>query len=490
MASTPSVLTLKDYQFGFAAAEEEGAYRPDLLLSGYHDPEGLINEAISGRKFLFLGYKGSGKSAVGQHIRLMAGDRHDLFVDLVTLADFPFTPFKKILKGDAEPETKYPTAWSWLMLLYFYESFARDESRTHTDQEQFRNQYDLLRSTGLLPNPDLRRAVLTSSKATFALELSGVKAKVERSYQRQDTTDFPFFIETLKTTALGLRTPNRHLLIIDGLDDVLTRREVQFEALSALIYEANRLNQAFAANGVSAKVLVLCRTDLFERLPGANTNKLRQDAAVHLDWYRDVLHPEDSDLIKLINRRASVSSTTQIDVFGRHLPHRIARLHRSDGQDTRSFLLDLTRHTPRDMIMLMNRLQESAKVPVMSRDDLLRGATAYSKEYFLPEIKNELSGYVPDTHVSLTVELMGSLRKREFTITELEQQAKLLGYPADMDLRVIMKHLFECSAVGNVETWPSGQTYFTFRYRNRHSAFSPNKKILLHFGMWKALNLL
>jgi hypothetical protein len=118
--------TLRDYEFGFAAAEEEGAYRPDLLLAGYHDPDGLITEAVEGRKFVFLGYKGSGKSAVGQHLRLMAANRHDLFVQVVTLADFPFTPFKRILKGDAEPESKYPTAWCWLMLLYFFDSFSKD----------------------------------------------------------------------------------------------------------------------------------------------------------------------------------------------------------------------------------------------------------------------------------------------------------------------------------------------------------------------------
>jgi hypothetical protein len=413
LASTPAG-GLKAYEFGFAGAEEEGAYKPDLLLSGYHDPEGLIDEALNGRRFLFLGYKGSGKSAIGQHLRLLAQNRHDLFVHVVSLNDFPFTPFKRILKGDAEPETKYPTAWCWLFLLYFFESFSQDNGQTHIDVHKFETGYSGLKTLGLVPAPDLRRAVLASAKTTFSVQLAGVKAEMERGYERQDATDLPFFIDYLKNVALGFRSPNRHVLVIDGLDDVLTKREVRYEALSGLVFEANRLNQCFAEAEVPAKVLVLCRTDLFERLPGAHTNKIRQDSAVQLDWYRDTRNVEESSLITLINRRARMSVGAEIDIFSTHFPKVIDRHQRSEEQDTRAFLLDLTRHTPRDFIMVMRRMQDFAKQSRLSKEDVLKGATAYSKEYFLPEIKNELSGYVSDAHVQMVIELMGSLRKREF----------------------------------------------------------------------------
>jgi hypothetical protein len=481
---------LREFEFGYAAAEEEGAYAPNLLITGYLDPEELISKAIHGRSFLFLGYKGSGKSAIGQHLKLLANSRHDLFVTLVSLADFPFTPFKKIIKGEAEPESRYPTAWSWLLLLYLFDSFNKDNGREHLDEQAFQTAFANLQHLGLLPGPDLRRAVLTSSKTTFGAELLKVGVKVERATERQDATDLVFFVDSLKLIACAMRSPSRHLLVIDGLDDILAKRDIRFEAISALIFEANRLNQAFAQEGVPAKVVVLCRTDLFERLPGANTNKLRQDAAIALDWYRDSRNPAESDLIRLVNHRASLSAGGSIDVFATFFPERLDRIHRSDGQDLRSFFLDLTRHTPRDLIMLMRKMQTFAGSGTMSRDAILKAATAYSKDYFLPEIKNELSGYVKDEHIQILIDLLGSLRKREFFIKEVEEQAKRNGVTEDLDIRGCLRHMFECSAVGNVETWPSGITYFTFRYRNRHSAFSVDKKVLLHFGIWKALNLL
>jgi hypothetical protein len=481
---------LKEFEFGYAAAEEEGAYAPDLLITGYLDPEELIQKAIAGRNFLFLGYKGSGKSAIGQHLKLLSNTRHDLFVTLVTLADFPFTPFKKIIKGEAEPESRYPTAWSWLLLLYLIDSFSKDNGREHMDEQAFQKAFADLQHLGLLPGPDLRRAVLISSKTTFGAELLKVGVKLERATERQDTTDLVFFVDSLKLIANAMRGPSRHLLVIDGLDDILAKRDIRFEAISALVFEANRLNQTFAREGVPAKVIVLCRTDLFERLPGANTNKLRQDAAIALDWYRDSQNPAESDLIRLINHRATLSAGAPIDIFTTFFPQRLERIHRRDGQDLRSFFLDLTRHTPRDMIMLMRKMQSFAGPGIMPREAVLKAATAYSKDYFLPEIKNELSGYVRDEHIQIMIDLLGSMRKREFWVKDVEEQAKRNGVSKDLDIGACLRHMFECSAVGNVETWPSGVTYFTFRYRNRHSAFSVDKKVLLHFGIWKALNLL
>jgi len=63
-------------------------------------------------------------------------------------------------------------------------------------------------------------------------------------------------------------------------------KEVQYKSLSALVYETDRLKITFMNNGVGAKIIILCRTDLFERLPGPNKNKIRQDSSYEIDWYR------------------------------------------------------------------------------------------------------------------------------------------------------------------------------------------------------------
>src|SRR5690606_19053138 len=99
-------LNFKDINFGYASAETERAEAPQLLTEGYVELRQALTQARTGPKFLFLGYKGAGKSAVGERLSLDARGKHDEFVRLVHLGDFPFTPFSKMIRGDVEPEMK------------------------------------------------------------------------------------------------------------------------------------------------------------------------------------------------------------------------------------------------------------------------------------------------------------------------------------------------------------------------------------------------
>ena len=210
---------------------------------------------------------------------------------------------------------------------------------------------------------------------------------------------------------------------------------------------------------------------------------------MHLDWYHDPRNPEKSKLIELVNHRSRLAVGAPIDVFKEFLPERLHRPKDPVGQDTRHMLLDLTRHTPRDMISLMNHIQRFSSNGRLSQSQLLSGARSYSVDYFVPEIKDELAGYLPPEDIDKTMILLGAVRKREFTFAELSDQAHKTKGCEQLDLDGALKLLFDCSAVGNVELWPGGTTYYTFKYRNRNSVLKVEGRLILHRGMWKALNL-
>jgi hypothetical protein len=65
MRSTKTV-PFNSIRFGKTSAEKESSEWPDLLTKGYFDPYGFIDAAKQHGPFLFLGYKGSGKSAIGE----------------------------------------------------------------------------------------------------------------------------------------------------------------------------------------------------------------------------------------------------------------------------------------------------------------------------------------------------------------------------------------------------------------------------------------
>src|SRR5947209_2324162 len=107
-------MRFKDIEFGSASAEVESANSPRLLLDGYLDAANVTNLAIEGGAFLFLGYKGSGKTALGKRLTLLAAQRHDLFVRSLFLADLPYSIFLKLVGAD--DEAGHAIAWSWLLL--------------------------------------------------------------------------------------------------------------------------------------------------------------------------------------------------------------------------------------------------------------------------------------------------------------------------------------------------------------------------------------
>lgn len=473
-----------EIKFGYASAEEESTEAPQLLLGGYLNLENIIKEAQEGASFLFLGYKGSGKSAINEHLRLVSENEPGLFVTSTFLADFPYTDFRKIVVGDNEPEVKYPTAWSWILLLKLIESFSKDEGAPSSRSTEFLAALKSLDDLGLRPLPTLKQVVLTSSKNSFRINLATVLQNTYETAYEDRSLQLPFFVERLKSIAISFRSESRHLLIIDGLDDILTKREIQYQSLAALLFEVGSLNRAFRRAGSPTKILLLCRTDLFERLPNANKNKLRQDSAFSLDWYHNTRDPKESNLIKLVNLRARLQDSTLRDIFAEYFPRDC------DGRPIREFLLELTRHTPRDFIQLLKHIQRFTRGPQLTRDEILSGVRSYSLEYFFPEIKDELVGYVPASHIDAAFEVIGSIRERQFGYAELIEKARSNPRAEKIDFDALIAALFECSAIGNILNRPGGTTYYTFRHRNRSATLSFEDRFLLHRGLWKSLNLI
>ncbi len=466
--------------FGLVSAEAERNSDPGLILDGNVDILPPPGDLLSGQKYLFLGYKGTGKSSIGEKIQLSLGDREDRFIKLISLADFPFTPFSKIVRGNVEPEAKYPTAWSWILLIYLLESFGKDEGIAHPDKLLFLDAIKAFREMGLSPTENPATIVRTSAKKDFSLALPGKLTEFKWSgSEARPASEIPDFVESLKGLIRGVKSQSFHTLIIDGLDDILTTREIQYKSLSALIFEVNRLNVEFGKYNVPAKILLLCRTDLFERIPGANKNKVRQDYSLELDWFHDPKRPGQSMLVEAAQLRTNRSLGCGIDLFGDLVP-----------KNTIKRLLDMTRHTPRDFLQLLTHVQKFSSAGIVHFDAIQSGMRDYSRRYFLPEIQDELSGYAVTDEINRLIVALGRVGKRDFFLSELvsASSSATKSLPKERVFELV-EALFNCSGLGNVKKRPNGDRFYTFKYINRYSAFNEEEPIMLHRGLWRALNI-
>ena len=480
-------MDLSKIDFGRASAETEGHDAPNLLINGYLDAEGIKDKAISGNQFLFLGYKGSGKSALGEHINLIGAQDPLLFVNRVFLAEFPFKTFKSIVGGSSEGEAKYPLAWSWLLLVNLIDSLSKDQGATTELSYEFNLTLKSLRTAGILPAKELKDVVLISSKTQFKVNLvSMFEVAFEGNTPTSNDLQISYLVDYLKRLVASFNTTSRHMLIIDGLDDILTTRDVQYQSLAALVSESARINQFLYRNSIPAKVLLLCRTDLFERLPGPNKNKMRQDNAVEFDWYHDPREPKSSKLITLANLRAGLVYPEIKSVFEQFFPQRVNIAE--DEIAIYQYLLNNTRHTPRDFLQLLRQLQHFSTGSKLTVDQIDSGIRKYSFDYFLPEIKDELVGYVSPENSEKAFRLIASIRKTDFSMDDIWKEADKKKELEGVNFHEVFHALYECSAIGNIEQRNDRPFYF-FKYRNRHSSFNPDRRIALHRGLWKAISV-
>lgn len=472
------MIEFKNINFGLAAGEAEASRFPDLVRKGFFDDQGIINELIHGYKYLVLGHKGSGKSLIGEKLLFNSKEDNQFFCEKIMLADFPFVNFTKILPGKSEENNNYPKSWSLVILISILNQLVQNGTIG-----EILNNFTLissLKEMGLLASSDFRNIVTKASQNKFKVGISALsfESNSEKNYQ----TNFEYLLNNLKYILTQTNPQNKHILVIDGLDDFLMLKEVQYQSLGGLVYEIGNLNNFFFSNGLNYKIILLCRIDLFERFPIPNKNKQRQDAALEINWYHDTRNPQDSNLIKLANIRANLSDSMCEDVFKTFFPSEIR------GKTAIQFLLENTRHTPRDFIQMLRSIQKFSNVMFLTEDNILSGLGEYSVNYFLPEIKDEITGYINLDKFEIFLQCLGSFRDREISIHKLIEKCKPnLEY---QDVINILKALFECSAIGNKFHGLSAENMYCFRYRNRNCTYNPDETIVIHQGLLKALGII
>lgn len=79
---------------------------------------------------------------------------------------------------------------------------------------------------------------------------------------------------------------------------------------------------------------------------------------------------------------------------------------------------------------------------------------------------------------------------REFSYSQFVNAFNNLNMSDDINVDFVLNFLYDFSAIGHAYPYKNGrETRVTFKYHNRHSSFNKENRIILHKGLWKALNV-
>jgi len=491
-----SPIRFENFYFGMTDSRNEAAENAREFTSTFVDLDGAVKAIIGGSRFMVLGPKGTGKSAIAWYLALTseAGAHIAKVRDASTL---PITEIPKVATGQQDGFERSTTAWKFLLLCNFLQLLLSDEACSLNRNPEVVRVAKHLRKYGFMDDA-AGKAILSASKVTVNIPIP----KVGNIYTRERTDAVSIYnlIPYLEDWVNSAESSSRQILIIDGLDSILLNDAKYDQSIASLIQAAYLLNQRFREHRATGSIVLLVRNDVFARVSSylPDSQKYRDDLAVEMDWrVLGGAQGTRSPLLAIANRKAAFAvDADEVDVLS-YLPS-----HVSDG--TRKvpilqYLLNLTRHTPRDLLKLLDSIRETASSgifdpsgPVVPEDCVKEGALRYCNRYFEGAIRNEFAGFGGLESGAVALEALRNLRKGKFEAHEFELELRTAGpgRSASGGSSELLRLLFFAGAIGNlVPRAPGKESYMQFFHRRDATNVYLRGPLIVHDALRHAWSL-
>ncbi|THG29989.1 P-loop ATPase, Sll1717 family [Naasia lichenicola] len=486
----------RDLYFGKSDSKNELSGDRDDFVRSFIDLNRITDQVIAGEKTLVLGPKGTGKSALAWFLDASQHGQNYLCT-VRDASDLPLADIPRLQTGQPAGTERTVAAWKFILLCNYLALLLTDQSCEIPNRVEVDRVTKLLRKYGFMGDTS-GRAILDISNTTIEIPIP----KIGTIYRRESSSTLNIYslLPYLEDWAANARSANRHMLMLDGLDSIFLNDAKYDESLASLVQAAYTINQKLASVGATGSVVLLLRNDVFNRvsLVLPDSQKMRDDYAVELDWR--VLSGAvgaQAPLIRLVNGKAARAlSVAAIDVLS-YFPASI-ELGGSQGSEPRfierlQYFLNLTRHTPRDLLRLfeeIRKVEESgvfpSATPTLRRDVIREGVLQYATKYFTGAIRNEFAGYEQGPQeAQLALAALQNLKRQNFDRNLFAAGLAELGESRPEVVDRLLRLLFYAGAVGNTVSVRGG-SYLQFYHRRDDSAVYLKGSFVLHNALCHA----
>lgn len=400
--------------------------------------------------------------------------------------------YQSLSKFGSEYKTggqKYKDTWDLLLLIEIFDFLNRTYDLS--SNEQFNQVIQFLKSNGLV-SIDLNNSIrflpnLELSIRDF-LKLGGSieREKLQKYELPVLTKDFLY---RLKDVYLG---NTKHLLLIDGLDDVLRFSENQLIVLSGLFRSSNELNNYFLQENIPIKIIILAREDILSHITDPDFNKIKRDGGIVLKWDN-----KSDDLKKLVNLRFKLSGIEPKYINSQWnyiFPRKL------NNTDSWTYILEHTLYKPRDILQFLAQCaKDYPNKKRLVRSEVNIVLKNYSKEYFLEEMKNELAGFIDDESIINLQRILTKIGQQDFSYNEFKETYEtLLEAKDDSYYKHLLLLLFEHGYIGQTtnvkyrdnrtkKSRSKRSLKFKHKDSNLQISYDEENKFRVHRGLYKAL---
>jgi hypothetical protein len=474
----------------------------DNLLEDCFEEHKAFGEIKSFEKFLIIGKKGSGKTAIFQ--KLIKEQAFDYFCEGYNLTDYPWYHHELQAKAGVPDSEKFIHSWKYLLLISLSKILINADNCIPFDDNS-RESLDVLekfiKDTYGTTNPNIANIFTPTKKIKFNSliggKLVGQEFQLQLPFEEVDMKDLPIVIQDVNRNLTNhimrcLHPEHCYFICFDELDISLDiNSNNYFNSIIGLIRAARDFNLEAKKNNKKANICVFLRDDIYDILKFEDKRKITQNFVTRIEWDTNRTNNTLRELMeKRFNKLLSENEDELIewnDVFDETVS--------INGRNSKyNYLKDMTCLRPRDIIDLCNNILISYKNNgCVSRKftnlDIVNAKENYSRN-LLDEFDDEVHKHIPEYETYLDMIKKVGTSKFSFDSFNAAYEKLKSKLEDEKDAMTILEELYTFSIVGNYKIGGThGGSEKVFRYKDTKEKLRDDLQIIVHPGIVNVLGL-
>lgn len=457
-----------------------------------------VNEAkkiLAGDKFYVIGRKGCGKSAISEYV-LNLNERdvnsgYKTFTEKLSFKNFPFNDLYSLENSKYTKPNQYITIWKYII----YSCICRLMVKNQQIDNELRTLLEKLYPQTTIKS--LSRLIDSWTTKEFGAQVLGCggNLKIDKIslFENLSWIDKTNILEDIIDQYID---DSNYYIVFDELDEdyrVFDSSEelTQYINLITSLFKAIQdIKSVFKDRKEIICPIIFLRDDIYLLIKDTDKNKWG-DFKTALEW-------DESKLKAMLAYRISKALNENGEIlpfekaWNRVFMNQTIALggNYKNKVDIFSYITLSTQLRPRDYVKYIQVCAEKtlqdgdAKISASTVKQVDKGFSNYLKD----EIIDEIHAQIPDIQIIFSI--ISQIRKWTFTIKEFKDtymEYYNKGTVKNGNVDHILQMLFDFSIIGNR---PKNRSVSFFRYNNPEARFNFNENIVVHRGLFKALQIL
>lgn len=448
-----------------------------------------VNSILNDGKCYVIGRKGSGKSAICEY--LIKKKEHNYFSTKLSFKNFPFNELYHLDNQKYTPPNQYITLWKYLIYSHICRLMVNNENIELAIRLELEKLYPKESSKSLA------RTISKWTSAEFGMTVLGtgglLKVAKENMVNELSWIDK---VNLLEDIILDYCDNSEYFIVFDELDedyrvirDTASSEQYIF-LLTSLFKAVQDIKATFIGSEKNIRPVIFLRDDIYTLIKDSDKNKWR-DYKVEVEWDERKL----KDLLAFrISKDFNPSSTilpfkeAWYKIFYRE---NIGYGNKQGKKmDSFSFIARSTHLRPRDFIQYIQACAEEtySKGFNFIKEANIKFIDRAFSNYLKDEIIDEVFPILPE--IEQYFQIFANIRKWNFNIKEFTNEYnKYLktGTIKEKNIDFVLDTLYNFSVIGNQHKH-KGQIFY-FKYLHSNMTFNRTENIVIHRGLFKALQL-